>query len=50
MTFVQQLFVGHVRDGNFFVERDEALNLAAGRTQHFHQRRKIVFKHQHPRA
>ena len=50
MALVQQLFVRHIRDGHFVVKCDEALNLAASRTQHLNQRRKIVFKQQHPSA
>ena len=45
-----KLFVGEIGNGNFLVERDEALDLAASRPQHLHQRREIVFKQQHPRA
>ncbi len=31
MALIQQLFVGHIRDGHFLIEGDEALNLAASR-------------------
>ena len=50
MAFVQELFVGQIRDRDFVVQGYAAPELGAERLQMFDQRCEVVFKQQHPRA